>query len=132
MIKNERQYRITRTQADKFAGAIAALSSQERTDDRIHPLIQQSQVEAMRGQLSDLQEQLAEYDALKTGDRTLPSLSSFLDLPNMLIQRRIAAGLGHKQLAERLGLKEQQIQHYEATDYAGASFSRLKEIIHAL
>ena len=44
-------------------------------------------------QRSDLREQLTEYDALKTGDRSLPSLSAFIDLPHMLIQRRIAAAV---------------------------------------
>lgn len=32
------------------------------------------------------------------------------------IPTHIAAGLSQKELAERLGLKEQQIQRYEATD----------------
>ena len=32
----------------------------------------------------------------------------------------------------RVGLKEQQIQRYEETDYASASFSRLQEIIKVL
>jgi transcriptional regulator with XRE-family HTH domain len=49
-----------------------------------------------------------------------------------MIRARIALGLTQKQLAERVGLKEQQIQRYEENDYASASFSRLKEIIKAL
>ncbi len=53
-------------------------------------------------------------------------------MPVGLIRARIALGLTQKQLAERVGLKEQQIQRYEDTDYASASFSRLKEIIEAL
>jgi HTH-type transcriptional regulator / antitoxin HigA len=35
-------------------------------------------------------------------------------------------------LADRLGLKEQQIQRYEATDYASASLARVIEISEAL
>ena len=35
-------------------------------------------------------------------------------------------------LAERIGLPEQAIQRYEATDYAGVSFARLVDIAHAL
>ena len=41
-------------------------------------------------------------------------------------------GLSQKDLAEKLGLKEQQIQRYEATDYESASLSRLLEISDAL
>ena len=40
---------------------------------------------------------------------------------------RIKAGLSQKQLAEKLGLKEQQIQRYEATDYESASLRRVSE-----
>ena len=36
------------------------------------------------------------------------------------------------QAAERLGLQEQQIQRYEATDYASASLTRIKEVVSAL
>ncbi len=36
--------------------------------------------------------------------------------------------LSQRQLADRLGLKEQQIQRYEATQYASASLSRLREV----
>jgi hypothetical protein len=35
-------------------------------------------------------------------------------------------------LAERLGLKEQQIQRYEATNYASASLSRVQQVARAL
>jgi transcriptional regulator with XRE-family HTH domain len=33
-----------------------------------------------------------------------------------------------KSLAERLGMREQQIQRYEATRYAGASMKRVLEV----
>ena len=58
--------------------------------------------------------------------------SSFDDLPVELIRARIALGYTQKKLAARVGLKEQQIQRYEETEYSTASFSRLKEIIEAL
>ena len=45
---------------------------------------------------------------------------------------RIAARLSQKELAERLGLKEQQIQKYEATGYSGASLGRMTEVVNAL
>ena len=35
------------------------------------------------------------------------------------------------ELARRLSLKEQQIQRYEATDYAAAKLSRLRAVMHA-
>ena len=45
---------------------------------------------------------------------------------------QIAVGISQKELAARLGLKEQQIQRYEATDYASASLARVNAVIRAL
>ena len=53
-------------------------------------------------------------------------------LPTALIQARIASGLTQSELAQKLGLKEQQIQRYEASDYTGANLHRLEEISNAL
>ena len=54
------------------------------------------------------------------------------ELATVLIKARVAQGLSQRDLAERLGLKEQQIQRYEATDYASASLARIKEVVSAL
>jgi ribosome-binding protein aMBF1 (putative translation factor) len=129
MIKNERQYAITKAQAENFANALAELK--QRPSGKGHPLLRKAEEEALRSQLADLQAELAEYDALRSGKQRI-QVNSFDDLPHALIQARIAAGLSQKQLAQRLGLKEQQIQRYEATDYASAKLSRLRAVMQAL
>jgi ribosome-binding protein aMBF1 (putative translation factor) len=130
MIKNERQYAITKAQAEKFAQALA--EAKQRPSGKGHPLLRRAEEEALRSQLADLQAELAEYDALRSGQKKGLPVSSFDDLPRALIQARIAAGLSQKELARRLGLKEQQIQRYEATDYATAKLSRLRAVMQAL
>lgn len=82
--------------------------------------------------METLQRELAEYEALRSGRRRGFSLDSFDALPRTLIQARIAAGLSQKELAARLGLKEQQIQRYEASEYASASMARVGAVIQAL
>ena len=54
------------------------------------------------------------------------------ELPFALIRARIAQQLTQGQLADRLQMKEQQLQRYEMTRYAGASLERLKEIAETL
>jgi len=132
MIKNERQYRITKAQVEKFEQALEEFEAQTKDNDQIHPLLLQTQRYALQSQLDDLHSQVEEYDALKSGKYKVIELDSLEELPRVLIQARIAAGLSQKDLAERLGLKEQQIQRYEATEYASVSFERLNEIIRAL
>jgi len=131
MIKNERQFRITKSQADKFSQALSQLVASPQSP-QIHPLLRKAQEDALRSQLQELQAQLDEYEALRSGRQQVLEVESFADLPRALIQARIAAGLSQKQLADRLGLKEQQIQQYEATEYASASIARVQEIIRAL
>ena len=130
MIKNERQYRITKTQAAKFSRALDKLRQLPNTE--LHPLIVKAQEDTLSSQLADLEAELREYESLKAGEFQADSLRVVADLPFILIKARIAQGLSHRDLAARMGLKEQQIQRYEATEYATANLARIKEVVDAL
>ena len=128
MIQNEREYRISKAQAEKFVEALAAF---EAKPPEGHPKMRRAYREALASQLADLQEQLEAYDGLRSGVKDL-ALASLEDLPKVLIQARISAGLSQKDLAGKLGLKEQQVQRYEATLYGSASLTRLVEVAKVL
>ena len=132
MITNEREYKITRKKAVGFARAIEQFDtmSQARTD--VHPRLLRAEREALKSQLADLRSELDEYEQLKSTDTSAIPVASFDDLANGLIKARIASGLSQRALAQRLSLKEQQIQRYEAERYASASYRRLCEVAHAL
>ena len=98
----------------------------------MHPLIAKAQEDALRSQLADLRSELHEYESLTAGEFQFDGLEAVAGLPAVLIKARIAQGLSQKDLAERLGLKEQQVQRYEATDYASASLARIREVASAL
>ena len=95
-------------------------------------MIAQAQVDAVSSQLADLEAELREYEAVRDGRFEVEALREAVNLPELLIKARIAQGLTQKELADRLGLKEQQIQRYEATDYATAKWSRIREVADAL
>jgi ribosome-binding protein aMBF1 (putative translation factor) len=130
MIKNERQYRISKAQVAKFREALAALTRTRL--GRVHPALVKAQREAVESQLEDLLAEVREYEGIGAGRPRAMQLRSLDQIPEALIRARIAKGLTQKQLAERIGLKEQQIQRYEATDYATASFDRIRQVIRAL
>ncbi|HEX7314294.1 MAG TPA: helix-turn-helix transcriptional regulator [Pyrinomonadaceae bacterium] len=132
MIKNERQYRITRAQAAKLEAALEAFSVQAAGDKRSHPRLVKAQTDALRSQLESLHDELREYEGIKTGEIPPPDLSYIAVVPQDLIRARIAAGLSQKDLAERLGMPEQQIQRYEAVEYESVSLARIMEIARAL
>ena len=128
MIKTERQYQITKAQAEKFEAALRQAEARSYPD----PLLAQLERDALRSQFEELRDQLEEYDRLRSGSVREISVDTLDQLPQALIKARIAAGLSQKELADRLGLKEQQIQRYEATDYSTAGLSRVGEVVKAL
>ena len=131
MIKNERQHNIAKSQLKKFADAIEQFD-QKIKSKKIHPLLIKAQKQSLQSQHSDIQEQINYYDNLRKSKTPILELSSFEEIPITLIKARIALGLSQKDLAERIGLKEQQIQRYEFTEYSTASIAKVKEIIKAL
>ena len=132
MIKNERQYRITRAQAARFSDTLRTIREGRGEVQGTYPLIVKAQEDALNSQIADLESEMRDYESLKAGEFRLDSLGTVAELPATLIKARIARGLSQKDLADRIGLKEQQIQRYEATDYASASLARIKEVVSVL
>lgn len=130
MITNERQYKITRAQADRFLRALDEFDDRPR--EGVHSLLVKAERDALVSQLADLRAEIKEYERLKSADTSIISVASFDELADGLIKARIAAGISQQELAERLGLKEQQIQRYEAECYDSASYQRLRDIANAL
>jgi hypothetical protein len=65
MIKNQRQYRVTKSEAKKFEDAIAAACDREPgpdVDTRIH----QAMIESLESELAVLRDQLAQYEAVRS------------------------------------------------------------------
>ena len=129
MITNEREYCSTKAAIKRLEEGLAA-ADEHRAEQ--HLLAQRLVREGIEGQLETLREQVAEYEALRDGRIAVLEADSLAQLPDVLIRARVAAGLTQKALAERLGLKEQQIQRYEATGYAGVSLERAQAVADAL
>ncbi len=67
MIKNERQYLITKNQARKFKETIEVL---RRTTADKHSVLVKAQRDALESQLRDLKSQIGEYEKLRSGKLT--------------------------------------------------------------
>jgi HTH-type transcriptional regulator / antitoxin HigA len=128
MIYSDRQYQITRAELAKLEGALAAVPAAKGADD----WVLKAQADALQSQIADLQAEMAEYDMLKLGKVAFAETCSLAQLPRVLVQARIARGLSQTDLAERLNMKPQQVQRYEATDYMSASLARLIEVAGVL
>ena len=129
MITNEKQYKSTKTSIDKLAGAFAALEAP--TGDLPEVLVK-AQRSALNSQIDELEEDVRIYEDLRAGKISEFSAESLHDLPDILIQARIARGMSQKDLGDFLGVAEQQIQRYESDRYRAASLDRLTEVADAL
>jgi len=128
MIKNEKQYQITKKRRKEFSESLRDLELNYSDGD----LLKQIQIDAIKSQVEDFDKEVKEYEILKKGLVSELQIDSILKFPELLIKSRIAKGWSHSELAGKLGLDEQQIQRYEATDYSTASFARIVEIFIAL
>lgn len=132
MITNERQFRISKTQLEKLRGAAEEFNFDEAVKRCGSPILAQAERDALKSQIEELVEEVQEYEALRSGAVGVLRAHSLAELPQILIKARIAQGLSQRDLAGRIGLKEQQIQRYESEDYATANLQRLGEIAEAL
>jgi ribosome-binding protein aMBF1 (putative translation factor) len=129
VITNERQYRITQGWVERFEQARTSADEQKA---HLPPRARQALRDQYASQIEELRAELADYEALRTGQIAVLELDSLSELPDALIRARAASGLSQAALAERLGLKKQQIQRYEATRYARVGIERLQAVADAL
>jgi transcriptional regulator with XRE-family HTH domain len=131
MITNERQRRVAVGEKTRFEHAIARARTEGPGTD-VHPALHDAMIDGMSSQLADLDDELRSYDALRAGRVKGRVLRSFGELADVLIEGRIAARLTQKQLAQRIGVSEQQVQRYEQSRYSAASLERLQIVAEAL
>jgi len=65
MMTNQRQYLNTQAQAERFRQALLAPDA-----PGLHPKAAEAMRAGLRSQLADLEDELAEYDALRQGQTT--------------------------------------------------------------
>ena len=127
MIKNEKQYRITKKSAIDFSKALEHLKKAEDQSELVT-----IQISALQSQYEELKEDIEKYEGLKNGTFNIIKSRNLDSIYEILIETRIASNMTQKQLAEKMNLKEQQIQRYESDDYANASLNRIREVCEAL
>jgi len=128
VICNEREYRITKSELRKFEQAATEYTPSRGVDPRMKEVMK----DALESMAETLREEIQRYEDLRDGRVRQRELDGLTDLPTALIEARIVAGLTQRGLAERLGLKEQQIQRWESDRYSGVGLTRLQEVIDAL
>ncbi len=128
MIRNHRQYETSLAQRRRLLETRASYEAHPQGD----PLAQSAVLSSVDTLLEGVNTEIAAYEALRSGAIREFTSYGLADLPDALVQARIAAGLTQKDLAERLGVSEQQIQRDEAGAYAKATLDRVRRVAEAL
>lgn len=128
MITNEVQYRATKAHLDRFEEAAANIEARPGKRTKLEAL----ELVAIRAQADDLRAEMADYDELRSGALSSFEAGSLEELSTVLVKARIARGWTQRELADALGMAEQQIQRYEANEYRSTSLARLCDIANAL
>ena len=127
MVRNERQFNVTKGQISKLETALAlSADAKGRMDAKVY----RAMMAGIRSQIRDLSRELEEYERLK--GLTALRMRSRDEFPEILIKARVARGYTQKELAKKLNIKPQQVQKYETTGYRSASFDRVLRVMEAL
>ena len=128
MIYSDKQRRISTREIGNLKQALSAAQAREGGE----AWLRKAEQDALRSEISKLEADVTEYDMLKAGEIAFGKSFALEGLPKILVQARVATGMSQTGLAGALGLKPQQIQRYEATEYQGASLARLIEVSRVL
>ena len=128
MITNDVQYRATKTHLEQFEKAAANLAAQEGKPTKLRQL----ELDAVNAQADDLRAEIADYERLRSGQVSTFEAGTLAELATLLVKARVARGWTQRQLADALGVAEQQVQRYEANGYRSASLARMCDIADAL
>lgn len=126
MIKNDAQRERTVVQIDGFRQTLTKAT--ERIAGKRSAAIRGS----YEGVIRQLDEEVREYDQLKSGDLKLPRIQRLDQIAPLITKMRIAKGFSQTELARRLGVSKQVISRYEENDYQTVAIGRLQEILDAI
>ena len=126
MIKSDAQRERTVVQIEGFKQALAKVAGEK--PGKRSAAIRQS----YEGMIRQLEDDLHEYDQLRTGELALPNVERLDQIAPFFAKMRIAKGVSQTELARRLGVSKQVISRYEESDYQTVAISRLQEILDAI
>ena len=129
MIKNARQLRVSERKRKDLSDALEADRDRLAAMPNDVAQLLRSGAESVVQQLVD---EILAYQELSEDPPSRIEYEGIGELAHSLVRARIASGLTQAELADRIGVHENQIQKYESTDYEQASLARLREIEDAM
>ncbi|WP_429910579.1 ImmA/IrrE family metallo-endopeptidase [Glycocaulis sp.] len=129
IILNERELRDAKARLERLAEALSSKKALQQAAIGLPHSVMISVVNAVRAEREALSSAIRAYEAAKE-NKDAALLESYIggEAGLTLIVARIAKGYSQRDLAWRLGLKEQQIQRYESEKYRSISLKNYVRI----
>jgi len=132
MIANEQQYRAAKKSIADLENSLLASGELRQIEGGIDPVLLRAHRDSIRQMISTAKAEIERYESALDGSLDKISASSLEEIGNAFVTARLAYRWTQRDLANRLGLKEQQIQRYESELYRMASLQRLADVARAL
>lgn len=126
MIKTDTQRERTMVQIEGFRRALA--QAEQGASGKRAAAIRGS----YEGMIRQLEDEVREYDRLKSGKFKLPPLERLDQIAPYIVKLRIAKGVSQTELAARLGVSKQVVSRSEEDNYETASVLRIQQVLDAL
>ena len=130
-ILNQRDLKSVRSRLTQLQAALGNEAVFDELASGLSSEIAAARRRALEAEAAKLSEDIEAYEKLQSSSGDSPELATD-DLGLLPIIGRIARKLSQRELAELLGVSEQQIQRYEATEYESVSYARILDIAEAL
>jgi HTH-type transcriptional regulator/antitoxin HigA len=127
MIKNEKQYRVSKKTLNGVIDKINKTRAEPNQNIK-HKIF----LDAIQGFKEDIENEIRDYENLKKSKSAVLKERSLSKLPDIITEYKIANHLTHKEFAKILGLKEQQLQRYEAESFKTVSFQNLIKFLNLI
>lgn len=132
LILNERDAREARSSITEIDAALTSEEQFKKIVAGLPLILVNGYRRALTTQRQDIQATLESYEKAKSGDYSDFIKRAGNDIGALLIVARVIKGFSQKDLARLVGLKEQQIQRYEADRYRSITLSGFRRIAQAL
>lgn len=120
MIKNNQQLARAEDEAERLREA--------HKDERLAP----EQRTVVQAELEGTEREIAAFLDVRDGRRKRFEISDINDLADVLVLARIARGLTQEELADELGVRQQQVAKDENGGYHVASLTRISDVLDIL
>jgi HTH-type transcriptional regulator/antitoxin HigA len=129
-VLNHKDYRSAKVRLAQIQGALGPDGVVDDLKSKLSADVAPARRDALRAEGQRLQEEIAAYEKLQASQSGEDIATD--DLGILPILGRIARRLSQRELGDRLGISEQQVQRYESDRYSSIGLARYKQVLSVL